>query len=145
MILHVLKHPDPRTLAQCIEAADAANPLDGYEAMTVAAFKAWEAAELAAGWAPVLPPAPPAPVPEAITNAQCRVVLIRQGINPDDVLAYINTAQLPSEAIRQELKARWEYANHIYRNDPATMQLGGILGFSAEQMDDLFRAGALIP
>lgn len=87
----------------------------------------------------------PLPVPSSITNAQCRVILICQGINPDDVLATINTVAMPSEQVRQEIKARWEYSNHIHRDDPATVQLGGILGFTPEQMDDLFRAAALIP
>lgn len=143
-MLHVKKHPSLEVL-RVARIVEPGTPLPaGWEAMTDAQLAAWDSAELAAGWVPVAPPAPP-PVPEAITNAQCRVVLIRQGINPDDVLAYINTAQLPSEAVRQELKARWEYANHINRSDPATIQLGSILGFSAEQMDELFRAAALIP
>lgn len=87
----------------------------------------------------------PLPVPPSITNAQCRVILIRQGINPDNILATINAAPMPSEQVRQEIKARWEYSNHIHRDDPSTIQLGGILGFTPEQMDDIFRAAALIP
>ena len=59
MTLHVLKHPDDSMLAKCIEAADGANPPQGYESMTVAEFKSWEAQEIANGWTPILPPPPP--------------------------------------------------------------------------------------
>jgi hypothetical protein len=43
MILHVLKHPNARTLAHCIEAADGAQPPQGFEAMTIEEFQAWQA------------------------------------------------------------------------------------------------------
>jgi hypothetical protein len=145
MMLHVLKHPDPKTLARCIEVADGSPALPGWELLSLTDFRAWEQQQIEAGWTPPVEPLPVPPVPESITNAQCRVVLIRQSINPDDVLSFINTAPMPSEQVRREIKARWEYSNHIYRRDPATIQLGNILGFTSAQMDDLFRAASLIP
>ena len=109
--------------------------------MSTEEFNRWRDEEILSGWAP---PQEPPPVPGMITNAQCRVILIRQGINPDDVLSYIISAPMPSERLRQEVKARWEYANHIYRNDPETLQIAKILKFTDEQLDDLFRAAALV-
>ncbi len=47
MILHVLKHPDPKTLATCAEVAEGTPVPNGWEAMTVSEFSAWEAAEIA--------------------------------------------------------------------------------------------------
>ena len=140
MILHVLKKPASETLAQCVEADDNAAPQSGWEAMTAESFAAWKAAELAAGWAP--PPAPE-PVPATITNAQCRVMLVRQGIDPDNVLALIEGITDP--VMCMETKARWEYANHIHRNEPSTIALAAMLGFDSSQLDALFREAEKIP
>lgn len=59
MILHVKKHPSTDTLATCHEAEDGTPAPQGFEAMTVAGFEAWRAAEIAGGWAPTVEVAEP--------------------------------------------------------------------------------------
>lgn len=58
MILHVQKHPSAAKLAHCREVADGTPAPEGFEAMAVAEFEAWQAAQIAGGWVAETPTAP---------------------------------------------------------------------------------------
>jgi hypothetical protein len=72
--------------------------------------------------------------PQQIALWQLRSVLRDRGefetVN-DDIMSGTN----------QKLKDFWEYGNYIGRNDPITAQLQTVLGYTDEQMDQLFIDG----
>lgn len=76
------------------------------------------------------------PVPEVVTNFQCRAMLMAIGLF-DTVDAMV---KLQGGVAFQA----WEYANTVSRNGPLVMQIAGALGFTPEAIDDLFRQAALI-
>lgn len=78
----------------------------------------------------------PDPVPEAITAAQCRIALLRAGL-ADDIEAYVSTQPT-------EVRVEWEYATEVRRDHPLLCAGAAAIGMSASQVDDLFRAAALI-
>lgn len=82
------------------------------------------------------PPAQPVPVPAAITPLQARRALRAAGMLAG-VNAYLATR---SEGEREA----WEYCIEVQRDDAMITQAAAALGVSSAQMDDLFRAGALI-
>jgi hypothetical protein len=137
MILHVKKKPDAHTLAVCVQADGTPAP-EGWEAMAVPEFEQWRDAELAAGWAP--PPPPPAPpqVPWAISNADLRRQLARAGINPKQVLNYLDS--LPEGSAKWEAIADWEYANYFERSHPMLAQLAPVFGLTEQAVDAMFLA-----
>jgi len=69
-------------------------------------------------------------VPGAVTNFQCRAVLIAHGLF-DQVDTMIRAAGGVS------LQA-WEYANDVTRNGPLVVSMTGALGLTDEQVDDMF-------
>jgi hypothetical protein len=83
------------------------------------------------------PPAPPAPVPAEVTNFQARAALIGAGLF-DQVDTAVRTS---GNAVAVQA---WDYANTITRNGTLVNAIGAGLGLSAEQLDDLFRAAAVI-
>ena len=128
MILHVLKHPDPQTLAHCLEADDLAPVPEGREAMTVAEFEAWKAAEIEAGWKPAVDVKNQLLVPSEVTPRQFRLALLAVEIDPANI-----TAMLDGESLIE-----WEYASSIRRDHPLIDSLADTLGKTSEEVDAIF-------
>ena len=78
-----------------------------------------------------------APVPDKVTNFQARAVLISTGLF-EQVDAAIKAGNDPVA-----LQA-WEYANDVTRNGALVNGMAASLGWSQAQLDDLFRAAAVI-
>lgn len=88
-------------------------------------------------------PAPtPLPVPAEVTMRQARLALLQIGLL-DDVAPMIE--QIEDVAVRRAAQIEWEYSSAVKRNNPLINMLGGALGLSQSQIDDLFRAAAQIP
>ena len=75
-------------------------------------------------------------MPESVTALQVRLALIRAGL-ADAIAAYV--AQQPDE-----VRAAWEYAIEVRRGHALLCAGAAALGMSDEQVDDLFRAAALM-
>lgn len=78
------------------------------------------------------------PVPQAVTNFQARAVLLAAGLFDrvnDALLA------LPANATARQA---WEYANKLTRTGTLVNSMAETLGFTAAQLDDLFRQAATI-
>jgi response regulator RpfG family c-di-GMP phosphodiesterase len=75
-----------------------------------------------------------APVPTEVTNFQARAALRRAGL-----LEPVHAALL---AAGGEAWDAWEYANHLYRNGALVKAFAAQLGFTEEEIDDLFRVAA---
>lgn len=71
------------------------------------------------------------------TPRQARLALLAVGIL-DQVDAAI--ASIEDETARAGAAIAWEYATEVNRLDPWVVQLGGALGMSDEQLDELFVA-----
>jgi hypothetical protein len=123
---------------------------DAFYPLTSGVTGTVEAADLPADFAPHLyqwvdgaldrlpdPPPPPAPVPDKVTNFQARAALIAAGLF-DAVDAAVRASDDPIA-----LQA-WDYANEVTRNGALVNGLASGLGLTAEQLDDLFRAAAVI-
>jgi hypothetical protein len=74
----------------------------------------------------------PAPVPPAISPRQARLALLNIGKLSEVDAAVANSTEAN--------KITWEYAVQILRDDPLVSFFGSELGFTSDQIDDLFRA-----
>jgi len=88
-----------------------------------------------ANFAPPVPAPPPVPVEAQLWQA--RAVLDQMGL-----LATVNAAVAASE--NPALRAVWEYGNVITRDSPGLADLAAALGLTDEQVDNLFRAAAVL-
>mgnify|MGYP007100088042 CR=1 FL=1 len=94
-------------------------------------------AEVARLTALIPPPVDPNAVPAMITRTQARLVLHRAGLL-DKVLEIIASGGVEAQI--------WYEANEWYRASPVLAGMALALGFTDEQVDDLFRAaGAIVP
>jgi len=83
------------------------------------------------------PPVDPNAVPEVITRTQARLVLHRAGLL-DTVLQIIAAGGIEAQI--------WYEANEWHRSSPVLASMSQALGFTDEQVDNLFRAaGAIVP
>lgn len=81
------------------------------------------------------------PVPQQVTRAQGKVVLIQMGLWPQ-VVAYVDAIQDPMQkAIAQA--AAYETL-HWQRSSPFLNQAADALGITPEQMDEMFRQASQI-
>lgn len=69
-------------------------------------------------------------VPSSITAYQARIALSEAGLLPT-VENAVNTQG-------GDLKIRWNWAGILDRNHPDVLAISGALGWSADQLDDLF-------
>ena len=86
------------------------------------------------------PPAPPQ-VPQQVTRAQGKVVLIQMGLWPQ-VVAFVEAIEDPMQKAIAQV-AVYETL-HWQRNSPFLNQAASALGISQEQMDDLFIAASQV-
>lgn len=77
-------------------------------------------------------------VPRRVTNFQARAALIGAGLfeSVDSLIRAMPTGSVEFQA--------WEYANHVYRSSPLMALMASQFGLTEEQIDDLFRAAALV-
>jgi hypothetical protein len=78
------------------------------------------------------------PVPETVSSAQARVALHTAGLL-EPIEAIIAAPETPVP-----VRIFWEYETVFWRESPAINQLAGVAGITQEQLDELFRAAALI-
>jgi len=83
-----------------------------------------------------LNPSPPAPtIPQQVTRAQGKVVLIQMGLWPQ-VLAFVDAIEDPVEKAVAEVAIN--DTAHWQRNSPFLNQVAAARNISQEQMDQLF-------
>jgi hypothetical protein len=76
------------------------------------------------------------PVPESVTAAQARLALLNANLL-DDVEAVI-------ASMTRQAQIQWEYETIIRRDHEFVLEAQVLLGMTGRQMDDLFRAAALL-
>jgi hypothetical protein len=69
---------------------------------------------------------------------QARLALLAAGLLPM-VDAAINALPDPP---RTAARIEWDYSNEVHRDKPFVQMLGGALGLTAEQLDNLFTQAA---
>ena len=82
-------------------------------------------------------PAAPQPVPAKVSRMQAKQALLAAGL-----LATVDGAIASSGDAALQLY--WAEASDFHRDHPALMAMTAALGMTPEQVDDLFRAAALI-
>lgn len=88
------------------------------------------------------------PLPAFVTPRQARLVLVS---NPATDEAYPNLlaqveaafASLP-EPLKTQAEITWEYSTEIQRNNPLIAQMQAVIGFTDEQIDQLFIQAATL-
>jgi len=78
------------------------------------------------------------PVPASVTNFQARAALLASGL-----FAQVNDA-IHAQPVASPAYQAWEYANEITRGGELVNSMAETLGFTAGQLDDLFRQAATI-
>lgn len=115
-----------------------ASPTDT-EAHGRAIFAAASAGEFGPVAEYVAPPPAPPQIPQQVTRAQGKVVLIQMGLWPQ-VVAYVDAIQDPLQKAIAEV-AVYETL-HWQRNSPFLNEAATALGITQEQMDQLFIAAS---
>jgi hypothetical protein len=69
-------------------------------------------------------------VPDKITNAQCRLILLK-----NNMLDLVNSSL---SGMSQDAQIEWEYSGFIHRIHPLVLEMGTLLGLSSEQLDTMF-------
>ncbi len=82
------------------------------------------------------PPVEVPPVPEVIRSAALRYVLNAQGLR-----SAVEAAVYASD---QNAQDAWKFETNIRRDHPLVTGLSGALGLTSAQVDDIFRAAALL-
>lgn len=102
---------------------------------------------------PTPPEEPPAPVPESVTKRQFLIQLLRAGmVAPEEVATLalqppaLMSAVLDAmpEADALEARLSWGAMTQVERFSPLTLSAAAAAGTTEEQLDDFFRAAALI-
>jgi hypothetical protein len=78
----------------------------------------------------VKPAPPPPPIPKIVTPRQARLALHANGL--------LTTVEAMIAASSKEVQLTWEYAIEFKRDDALINSLGGQLGLTETQIDDLF-------
>lgn len=81
-----------------------------------------------------LNPTPVVVVPERVTMRQARLALLQAGLL-DDTEALIASLEGPEG---QAARIEWDYSSEVHRHKPFVQSLGTQLGFTDEQLDQLF-------
>lgn len=80
------------------------------------------------------------PVPQSVTMRQARLALLQAGklANVDAAIASLPSPQ------KEQAQIEWEFSSQVERNRDMTQMIGGALGFTSEQLDDLFVLAATL-
>lgn len=82
----------------------------------------------------------PTHIPD-VTPRQIRQALILKGVSMDSIDAALSSMPEPVQSLA---RAEWEYSIAFQRNRPLVAQVGQMLGWSSNQLDDLWHfAGTL--
>lgn len=102
---------------------------------------------------PAPPPVPVSPVPELVTKRQFLIQLVRSGmVDPSEAStlatqppAFMNAVlDLMSAEDALEARLSWAAMTQVERYSPLTLAAAAAAGTTEEQLDDFFRAAALI-
>lgn len=85
---------------------------------------------------PVVPPE----VPQSVTMRQARLALLQAGKLSAVDAAIAGMAGVEGDSARIE----WDYSNEVQRAQPLVAALGGVLGMTSEQLDQLFITAATL-
>lgn len=88
--------------------------------------------------APYASPPPSAAIPD-ITPRQARQALILSGILIEDIDAALDSLPEPTKSMA---KTEWEYSLAFQRSRPLVAQVGQMLGWSSDQLDELWKLAA---
>lgn len=83
-------------------------------------------------------PPPPIILPN-VTPRQIRQALILRGVMLSQITEAIN--QLP-EPYKSLAMVEWEYSTAFIRNNPLVAQIGAVVGWDADQLDELWKLAA---
>lgn len=83
--------------------------------------------------------APPAEVLPDVTARQIRRALLKSGLTEDMIVTALNTLPSPT---KEEALIEWQYSNEFKRNHYLVPAVGSMLGWNAEQINDLWRLAA---
>lgn len=78
-------------------------------------------------------------VPNQITPRQARQALILSGISSQMVVDAIETLEEPYKSLAM---TEWEYSTAFIRTNPLVASIGSILGWTSEQLDQLWITGS---
>lgn len=82
----------------------------------------------------------PAKVPQSVTMRQARLALLQAG-----KLATVNAAIASMGGAQGEsARIEWDYSNEVQRAQPLVAALGGVLGMTSDQLDQLFITAATL-
>jgi len=84
---------------------------------------------------------PPAKVIPDVTPRQMRSALLLNGITDDQITAAINTLSSPQKDLAM---IAWEYSTAFQRNNPFTIQVAAMLGWTDDQLDQLWYFAATL-
>lgn len=79
-------------------------------------------------------------VPDVVTMRQARLALLGAGLLPM-VETALNSLEEPQ---RSAALIEWEYAQEVKRDYPWVTQMVAVMGLTDEQVDNLFRAAAVL-
>lgn len=79
--------------------------------------------------------APCAPSKKDVTPRQIRQALILTGVSTTQILDAINSLPEPTKSLAM---VEWEYSIAFQRNRPLVSQVGTMLGWNSQQLDDLW-------
>ena len=86
-------------------------------------------------------PPPLPPVPPNVTPRQIRQALVLSGVSMEIIDAAIDSLPEPHKILA---RIEWEYSTAFIRANPLVAQIGQVLGWSSEQIDELWKlAGSL--
>jgi len=115
---------------------DPATQVLGAESLTV------EAERVVRTWA--VDAAPPPPVPESVSAAQARAVLLATSHPTAGTMYDAVDALMQAPETTRLIKVWWEYEPTINRDSEALQQMATLLGITSEGLDDMFRAAGAV-
>lgn len=88
----------------------------------------------------LIPPDPnQIPVPDSVTPRQIRQALIISGVSLSQIDDALNSL---SEPVKSLARVEWEYSIAFQRNRPLVRQVALMLGWTDEQLDNLWKLAA---
>lgn len=85
--------------------------------------------------------APEVPAIKDVTPRQIRQALILSGVTMESIDAALASLPEPTASLA---RAEWEYSISFQRSRPLVSQVGVMLGWSSEQLDDLWKFAATL-